>query len=119
MIEDPFCSSGRKSSPEAGRGAGAHQREVRWRSCVSETATTLSSARQLDERVAVALGLERVLGREDVEPRAVGQQRRDALGESGMGVQAVPVAVPPCGNLADLRQPGVAHASRAERTCAA
>ena len=68
MIEEPFCSSGRNSSPMPARGP----EPISARSLailVSETAITFSAPGQLDERVAVALRLERVLGRADVEPR--------------------------------------------------
>ena len=87
MIEEPFCSSGSSSSPIPARGP----EPISARSLailVSETAITLSAPGQLDQRVAVALGLERVLGRADLQPRLLGQARPHAGGELLVGVEA-------------------------------
>ena len=65
---------------------------------VSETAIDLQRARQLDERVAVALRLERVLGRADRRARLGARAARaPCAANSGCVFRPVPVAVPPSG----------------------
>ena len=103
MIEEPFCSSGRNSSPMPARGP----EPISARSLailVSETAIDLQRAGQLDQRVAVALRLERVLGRRDRQPGVAGELRADALGELGVGVEAGAGRGAAERDLRDLRQ---------------
>src|ERR671931_94502 len=57
-----------------------------WRTTSGITGLTLPG--MLDERVAVALRLERVLGRGDLEPRLPRQQPAHLLGEPRVRVQA-------------------------------
>ena len=86
MIEEPFCSSGRKISPIPARGPepiSARSPAI----LVSETARP-SGARELNQRVAVGLRLERVeRGGDLLEPRLLLQPCPDALGEARVGVQ--------------------------------
>ena len=118
MIEEPFCSSGRNSSPMPARGP----EPISARSLailVSETAIDLQRARQLDQRVAVGLRLERVLGRRgSSRPVSAASVSRTLRGELGVGVQAGAG-----GGAAerDLRDRGSASATRARpsRICAA
>ena len=78
---------GQEQLADAGARAGAHQREVVG-DLGQRDGDDLQRAGQLDERVAVGLRLERVLGRADLEAGGLGQQRAHALGELGVRVQA-------------------------------
>ena len=80
---------------------------------VSDTATTFKRAGELDERVAVALRLERVLGLADVEAGRLDQVRPHPGGELLVGVQSGTGRGPAQRDLRDLRQ-RAAHPARAE-----
>ena len=91
MIEEPFWSSGRRSSAEPGAGARAHQRDVVG-DLDQRDGDHLQRARELDQGVAVALRLEAVERRGDLEPgrprRACARTRSRELGvrvEPGAG----------------------------------
>ena len=87
MIEEPFWSSGRISSPRPGARAGAHPAQV-VRDLRERGGDDLERARGLDQRIAVGLRLEVVERGRDRQPRGVGEQGAHALGELGVRVQA-------------------------------
>ena len=103
---------GQEELADARARAGAHQRQV-----VGDLGQRdrdhLQRARELDQRVAVALRLERILGGADLEPVSLGEQRAHALGELGVRVQAGAGGGAAERDLRHLRQ-RVAHAARAE-----
>ena len=77
---------GQQQLADARARARAHQREVVG-DLRERDGDDLERAGQLDERVAVALRLERVLGRADVEPGVGREPGAHALGEVAMGVE--------------------------------
>ena len=66
---------GQEQLADPGARAGAHQRQVVG-DLRQRDGDDLQRAGQLDERVAVALRLERILGRPDLEPARLGQAAR-------------------------------------------
>ena len=87
MIEEPFCSSGRRSSASPRARAGAHQRQVVG-DLVERDGVDLQRAGQLDQRVAVALRLEGVERRGDRQAGVGGELLAHLGGELRVGVQA-------------------------------
>ena len=88
---------GQEDLADAGARAGAHQREVVG-DLGQRDGDHLQRARQLDQRVAVGLRLERVLGRRgSSRPVSAVSCARTRAANSGCVFRPVPVAVPPSG----------------------
>ena len=107
---------GQEDLADAGARAGAHQREVVG-DLGQRDGDDLQRARQLDERVAVALRLERVGGRRDLSGfgLAAAAARARAAANFGCVFRPVPVAVPPSGIWRDVRRAPPRRARCAER----
>ena len=89
---------GQEDLADAGARAGAHQREVAG-DLGQRDGDDLQRAGQLDERVAVGLRLERVLGRRRSAQLRCRASRRARTRSANFGwvLRPVPVAVPPSG----------------------
>ena len=87
MIDEPFCSSGRISSPSPARGPEPIQRRS-FAIFVSEAATTLSAPEVSISASRFACASKWSSGAAIGQPRAVREQRAHALRELGVGVQA-------------------------------
>ena len=112
MIDEPFCSSGRKISPMPARGP----EPISARSLaifVSDTATTFSAPDSSTSASRLACASNGSSGAEISRPLASLSARPDALGELGVRVQPVADGGAAERDLRDLRQ-RVAHAPRAE-----
>ena len=113
MIEEPFCSSGRKSSPMPARGP----EPISARSLailVSETATTFSAPDSSTSASRLACASNGSSGARIVEA-GVGRRARSRTrsANSGCVLRPVPVAVPPSGIWATCGS-AFAHAPAAE-----
>ena len=85
MIEEPFCSSGRRISASPARGP----EPISARSLailIIETATTFSAPESSTSASRLPFASKRVLGGRDLEPGRLGELRAHALGELGVGV---------------------------------
>ena len=87
MIEEPFCSSGRISSPSPARGPEPIQR-MSLAIFVSEAATTLSAPEVSISASRLACASKWSSGAAIGQPRGVRQQGAHALRELGVRVQA-------------------------------
>src|SRR3954462_7268959 len=108
MIDEPFCSSGRNSSPMPARGPepmSARSLAI----LVSDTATTFSAPDSSTRASRLACASKGSSGGEISSPVACLSFARTPLGELGMGVQAGAGRRPAERDLSHLRQ-GVAHA---------
>ena len=111
MIEEPFWSSGRNSSPSPARGPEPiHARS--WAIFVSETAMTFSAPDSSTSASRLPCASKGSSGGADLEAAVGLEQRAHALGELGMGVQAGAG-----GGAAerDLRRPAAARCAPAAR----
>ena len=108
---------GQEQLADAGARAGAHERDVLG-DLGQRHRDDLQRAGQLDERVAVALGLERILGRGDLELVWRWRSRRTFSANFGCVFRPVPVAVPPSGIWRTCSSAALTRAWP-RRTCAA
>ena len=96
MIDEPFCSSGRNSSPMPARGP----EPISARSCaifVIETATTFSAPESSTSASRLACASNGSSGAEIFSPVSAVRRRRTLLANCGWVFRPVPVAVPPSG----------------------
>jgi hypothetical protein len=117
MIDEPFCSSGRNSSPMPARGPdpiSAMSPAI----LVSETATTFSAPDSSTSASRLPWASNGSSGAEIVSPVSALSRSRTFAAKSGWVFRPVPVAVPPSGICATC---GSAFSTRRRpsRTCAA
>ena len=117
MIDEPFCSSGRKSSDSPARGPEPISRRS-FAIFVSETATTLSAPEASTRPSRAACDSNGSAGAEIGSPVASCRSSRTLAANSAWVLSPVPVAVPPSGI---WPRRGSASETRAMpwRTCAA
>ena len=97
MIDEPFCSSGRRSSERPARGP----EPISARSfaiLISETATTLSAPESSTSESRLACASKRSRGAETSMPMSFEISARTFSANSGCVLRPVPVAVPPSGS---------------------
>ena len=117
MIEEPFCSSGRNSSPMPARGP----EPISARSLaifVSETAMTFSAPESSTSASRLPCASNGSSGARMSRPVASESSARTFSANSGCVLRPVPVAVPPSGICA-TRGSASATRARPSRICAA
>ena len=102
MIDEPFCSSGRKISASPARGPEPIQRRS-LAILVSDTATDLSAPETSTRPSRLAWASNGSAGARISSPVSAASRARTRSANSGCVFRPVPTAVPPSGICATLR----------------